>query len=109
MVEAGGSAVTFKFIPNPQGDGLTDEAFLASALQMQKQHDEMLHQRIEFAVIGIIVLFAFIFVCSKYRKISRAASEGFLNSAAAIVRAKRNTAQAIGDVKAKIQERADVD
>ncbi|EJZ22450.1 hypothetical protein NE852_03260 [Rhizobium sp. Pop5] len=101
--------MAFNFIPNPQGNGLSDEEFIASAMQMQKHHEEMLQQRIEFAVIGIVVLFALIFVCSKYRKISRAASEGFLNSAAAIVRAKRNAAQAISEAKAKIQERADGD
>ncbi|WP_168879997.1 hypothetical protein [Rhizobium sp. P28RR-XV] len=99
--------MTFKFIPNPQGNGMTDDAYIVRVLEFQKHHEEMVQQKLAFSVIGLFALFLLVVILSKYRQIGRAASEGFLNSAAAIIRAKRNASQKLDAVKAKINERVD--
>ncbi|MBB3288748.1 MULTISPECIES: hypothetical protein [unclassified Rhizobium] len=99
--------MSFEFIPGPTGNGFTDQEFLASAIQVQKHHDDLAEQNLAFSILGLFILFLLIFIISKRKQVGDAGVSAFISAAAALIRGKRNLIAMTASLKARIYEEVD--
>ena len=95
------------FIPRPSGQAMTDQDFISSAIHWQKQHDEHVNQRLAFSVVGLVVLFVFVYLLSKRSSIAKAGIDGLVSALAAWITTKRKMGSITKSIKERVYEKVD--